>query len=102
MAPAFVEQDCKFEVNGKNFEASGASLLPCSDGYWRGVVYVNVEDRKVTTWHGDRLARAEFGTIYQGNFCKMQSVSFTYNGMHFHGRYCPDWSQAVRVKARAV
>jgi len=93
----FIEKDCIFELDGKKFESGGAWIVPCSDGRFRGVVYEKEE--YVSTWHGEKIAPAKFGRVYRGKFCKMQSVSFTYEGKRFYGKYCPDWSQAIRVKS---
>jgi hypothetical protein len=97
--PNFIEKNCKIEHEGKTFESGGSFIADCSDGFRRGVVYANPDKRVVTTWHGEPIAHAEYGRIYQGNFCKMQSVKFTYEGTLFIGRYCPDWSQMVRVRS---
>ncbi len=104
-----VESDCTIELQGKTFTAGGAVLAPCTDGKWRGCVYVQSPYKNettgyrgetiqyVTTWHGDKIALARLGKVYQGNFCRMQAVSFEWQGMRFTGRYCPDWSDLVRV-----
>jgi hypothetical protein len=96
----FIEKNCTIEHEGKTSESGGSYLLPCTDGKWRGVVYGWGEKKGIVTdWHGNEIAKAHYGRIYQGNFCKMQSVSFQWGGHHFFGRYCPDWSQAVKVRA---
>src|SRR3990172_12320233 len=100
----FAENDCTFDYKDHQFPAGGAFLQPCSDGRWRGVVYVREGPPNtgaaghVTTWHGDVLAIAKLGRTYRGNFCKMRSIRFTWQGLRFMGRYCPDWSEAVRVR----
>lgn len=112
----FVEQDCTIEHNGMKFSAGGAFLAECSDGKIRGVVYVKgipseggMEYRKrypwtrgchgsVTTWHGEELAECRI-SFYHGNFCDMARVSFDYNGRKFVGDFCPDWSQACKVRS---
>lgn len=116
MTGTFVETDCKFEHGGRMFEAGGAFLADCSDGFRRGVVYAKpadvqgISDRLgrrfnratygiVTDWHGNKLADAEFGEEYQGNFCKMRAVSFTIDGVKYAGRYCPDWADMIRVRS---
>ena len=100
METTFIETDCKIEHEGKSFESGGSFICECSDGYLRGIVYAKPENKTVVTWHGEVIAKAIFGRIYQGNFCKMQSVSFDLNGKRFNGRYCPDWAQMVRVRAK--
>jgi hypothetical protein len=103
----FVETDCAIEHDGKRFEAGGAWICDCTDGFRRGVVYAKPNDDKaqwacrgvVTTWHGEKIADAWFGSTYRGNYCRMRSVSFTIDGVVFTGRYCPDTSQAIRVRS---
>jgi hypothetical protein len=95
----FIEGPCAIEHEGKTFEAGGAWLR---DG--RGVVYVDVSpsptrQHRVTDWHGKVLAAAELGPIYWGNYCRMRSVRFDYEGAAYVGRYCPDAGDAVRVRA---
>ena len=118
MESIFIEQDCAIEHNGHKFINGGSFLLACSDGYRRGIVYVKEPSTdhhggffkdyrqnyragsgSVTTWHGEHIANAHFGIIYRGNFCRMRSVRFTLDGVTYSGRYCPDWSQMVRVKS---
>lgn len=93
----FVEQDCKITHEGKEFESGGAYILPCTDGKLRGVVYVNTEKHIVTDWHGNFIAKIKYSSSYQGNFCRMRSISFDWNGHHFTGRYCPDWAECCKV-----
>src|SRR5579863_9855303 len=103
----FIEENCTIEHNGQQFTQNGAWLCDCTDGYRRGVVYVAgpnsgwPSDRHptdcVTDWHDNIIAKAEYGPIYQGNFCRMKSVSFILDGIRYTGRWCPDWSQAVKV-----
>lgn len=98
-----IEQNCTFEHEGRTYESGGAYLVDCPDGKMRGVVYVQCSDvpghpHKVTTWHGDFIAYVAL-TDYQGNFCKMRRVSFTYKGRKFVGDYCPDWADAVKVRS---
>ena len=121
MKTPFIENDCTIRHEGKSFTSGGAWICECSDGYYHGIVYVKPDDSdtsplangvrlysshlrpcagSVTTWHGERIAAAQFGARYQSTYCRMRSVSFEFNGMHFTGRYCPDTSQAVRVRAR--
>ena len=95
----FVEKDCVIEHEGKKFESGGAFICLCTDGYIRGVVYSTMDQESVTTWHGEKIADAEYGPEYRGNFCKMQAVTFEHGGVKFHGRYCPDWSQMIRVRS---
>ncbi len=121
----FIEQDCTITHEDKSFTSGGSWLAERADkpGTWAGVVYVNPIDNDrsvtyqgiqgrcvsnviipcrgtVTTWHGEHIADAQFGARYRGNYCRMRTVSFTYAGINFHGRYCPDTSQAVRVTGR--
>jgi hypothetical protein len=93
-----IETNCTIEHEGRSYSAAGASLCPCPDSYWRGVVYVK-PPAAVTDWHGNRIASALFGREYRGNFCTMRAVTFDWNGIRFHGRYCPDRSQAVGVRS---
>lgn len=115
MENTFVESDCTITHQGKSFTCGGAWIADCTDGRQRGVVYVKPEkpecgrDRYpfachgiVTDWHGNKIAAAYFGNIYQGNYCRMRVVTFTHNGRRFSGRYCPDTSQAVRVTSNLV
>ena len=101
----FVEDRCTVEFQRKTFTSGGAFIAPCSDGFARGVVYVKAglpngaRGHVVTDWHGNTIARAELGPVYRGNFCKMQAVTFTLDGVRFHGRYCPDWANMVRVRS---
>jgi hypothetical protein len=97
--PNFVEENCTITHEGKEFISGGAWIADCTDGYRRGVVYASPTKKCVTDWHGNKIADAVFGPIYQGNYCKMQSVSFIVDGVKFSGRYCPDWACAVRVRS---
>lgn len=118
METTFIEENCTINHGGRTFEAGGSWLLDCTDGHRRGVVYVKhpESDRPggpwgeyrnrypagrgtVTTWHGETIAPAYFGSVYQGNFSRMRSVSFTVDGVTYAGRYCPDWSEAVKVRS---
>lgn len=116
MPDTFIERDCTIVHEGKEFESGGSWLADCTDGYRRGVVYVKPADNDinpgqswraplpscngiVTTWKGEKIADAQFGARYQGNYCRMRAVSFTVAGVRFTGRYCPDSSQAVRVRS---
>ncbi len=94
----FFEKDCTITHQGKTFEAGGAWLAQCSDGKWRGVVYVNTSKGTVTDWHGNHIAKVRWSN-YRGNFCKMRRVSFTYQGSNFVGDYCPDWADACKVRS---
>ena len=94
-----IEPDCTITHNGATFASGGAVLAPCTDGYWRGVVYQGTDSGTVRTWHGDKLAFASYGRPYQGNFCRMRSVTFTLGGITFHGRWCPDWADMIRVRS---
>ena len=98
---AFVEQNCVFEHDGQSYEAGGAWLLQCIDGYRRGVVYAKPTATPpcVTDWHGNTISPARFGPIYNGPFCCMRSVTFTLDGVTFTGRYCPDCADAIRVRS---
>lgn len=98
MEKNFIEQDCTFTVEGQSFTSGGSWIAECTDGKTRGVVYVNEKTRSVTTWRGDFIAKMHY-TDYQGNFCKMRRVSFSYNGKNFVGDYCPDWSEACKVRS---
>ena len=105
----FVEESCTISHEGRTFEAGGAWLCDCTDGYRRGVVYAKVTNESpsgvgyswgvVTDWHGNQIAKAEFKPTYQGNFCRMRSLSFVVDGVKFSGRWCPDWADAVRVRS---
>lgn len=112
----FIETDCTIRHEGLKFTAGGAWMADCTDGYRRGAVYVRPNDPPhdgprpyrsclrpcrgtVTDWHGNKIADARFGAEYFGPFCKMRAVSFTVDGVRFTGRYCPDWSQLVRVRS---
>lgn len=99
MVGEFIEQDCTISHEGQQFTAGGAWLSPCSDGFWRGVVYADVQGRRVTDWHGNEIVLAEFGRVYHGNYCRMQAISFVVDGLRFAGRYCPDTGTAVRVRS---
>ena len=98
MPNTFNETDCTFEHNGTAYEAGGAYMAKCSDGKMRGLVYINEKTHSVTTWRGETIARCTWSD-YRGNFCKMRRVSFTYQGKKFIGDYCPDWSEAVKVRS---
>ena len=105
-----LETDCTIEHDGQTYASGGAHLLPCTDGKYRGVVYVKMiaqttpaglpwEHRAtVTTWHGEHIADASF-TDYQGNFCKMRRIGFTWQGIKFIGDFCPDWAEACKVRS---
>jgi hypothetical protein len=99
---AFVEQNCTVKHEGQSFMSGGAYLLNCMDGIARGIVHADPSKGIVTTWHGKQIARAAFGPVYRGNFCRMQSVSFDFQGVRFTGRYCPDWASAVKVHSTKV
>lgn len=99
---ALIERDCTITLQGQAFTSGGAVLAPCTDGRWRGTVYVSRTEqggRCVKTWGGAFIAYLRAHTEYQGNFCKMARVSFDWNGRRFVGDYCPDWSEAVSVRA---
>lgn len=102
MTEPLIERDCTIEHQGQTFSAAGAILAPCADGRWRGVVYESATSQDVCTWHGKRIARATWGRPYQGNYCRMQSVRFDWQGMTFIGRYCPDSSQAIKVRTTKI
>lgn len=95
----FIEEDCKISLNGREFKSGGSYIAKCSDGFYRGIIYANKQKNIVSTWHGETIADARFGRIYQGNFCKMQNVSFYYENKLFTGKYCPDSSDSVKVKS---
>lgn len=107
MQTPFVEENCTIEHEGKKFEAGGSWICDCSDGHRRGVVYAKPNKGSeggysigtVTTWHGEFIAIARFGKVYQGAFCKMRTVRFEIGGVKYSGRYCPDWADAVRVRS---
>lgn len=106
----FIEQDCTIEHEGKSYTSGGAYLVECPDGKHRGVVYVSnalsVHGSRgwlsgyadITDWHGNKIARCIY-TDYRGNFCKMRRISFELDGKKFVGDYCPDWSQACKVRS---
>jgi len=96
-----VEKDCTITHDGRKFTGDGSYFYDARDGYTHGVVYVDESSRqhRVTTWHGQVLAVAELGPIYQGNYCRLRSVLFELKGVLFHGRYCPDTGNAVRVRS---
>lgn len=106
MDTQFMETDCKITHEGREFDSGGAYILPCTDGKWRGVVYVKINNDSptwrgvyrgtVTTWKGEKIADCS-ATYFDGNFCRMSAVSFDWNGHHFTGRYCPDWADACKV-----
>ena len=98
MTTKFIETECKFTHEGKTYESGGAWIAECTDGKMRGVVYVNERKGIVTTWHGEKIAELDTLTDYQGNFCKMQRISFTLDGKKFIGDYCPDWAEACKVR----
>jgi len=95
----FCEKDCVIAHEGRTFEAGGAWLCDCADGYRRGVVYAKPDKSCVTTWHGELIAMATFGPVYRGTFCRMRSVLFEVDGVRYAGRWCPDWADAVRVRS---
>jgi hypothetical protein len=95
----FIEKSCTIKHRGKSYTSGGSFVANCSDGYARGVVYVDPKENRVTTWHGKKIATASLGRTFQGNFCKMRSVSFEFAGAKFTGRYCPDWADAVKVRS---
>ena len=100
----FIETDCVVTHDGQSFAAGGAWIADCTDGIRRGVVYAKPErdghsSGAVTDWHGNFLAVAEYGPRFQGPFCRMRCVSFTFDGVRYCGRYCPDWTNAVRVRS---
>jgi hypothetical protein len=94
-----LEQNCTIEHEGKTYEAGGSYLLPCTDGKVRGIVYVDTQNRTVTTWHGELIARLDALTYYRGNFCRMARISFTHEGRKFIGDYCPNWADACKVRS---
>jgi hypothetical protein len=111
----FIEEDCTISHDGQEYSSGGSYIAECTDGKFRGMVYIKQEEHltpaglpypgskgrsfgTVTTWHGEQIARAGF-TDYQGNFCNMRRVSFTWQGMNFVGDYCPDWSEVCKVRS---
>ena len=113
---SFVKQNCTLEIDGRKFESGGSWICKCADGRYRGVVYVNPANGDsnpgapyssplrssagiVTDWHGHKLADASFGARYQSTYCRMRAVSFTFEGRRYAGRYCPDTTQACRVRS---
>jgi len=106
MTTNYVETNCTITHNGRTFESGGMYIVPCSDGFYRGAVYVQPyvagwegHLARVTTWHGDLVAVLDTLTNYRGNFCKMRRISFTLKGVKFVGDYCPDWSELCRVRS---
>lgn len=104
--PEFIETDCTITgPNGQTATAGGASLVNCSDGLVRGVVYAKANSDgwhrgQVTDWHGNVIAHATFSGVYRGGFgAKMRTVRFIVDGVTFSGRYGCDWSNAVKVKS---
>ena len=45
MTTTLLETNCKIALQGQTYEAGGAYLLPCTDGKYRGVVYVKMIER---------------------------------------------------------
>jgi len=111
MNTPFVEENCTIEHEGKTFEAGGSYLCNCSDGYVRGTVYAKKGDTmsdhsraygwgKVTTWHGEEIAKCYFYPAYRNNMgAWIRPISFTVNGIAFKGRYGEDWKDCVNVKS---
>ena len=93
------ETNCTIEHNGQTFESGGAYILPCKDGKLRGVIYVSNDQRTVTTWHGEFIAKVDTVSRYRGNFCKMTRITFTYEGRKMIGEYCADWADACKVRS---
>jgi hypothetical protein len=112
------ETKCTFEFQGKQFTSGGAYILPCTDGKYRGVVYIvekadqsqhalatmgegvtRLKSLYATTWHGEIIAPLRSHTLYRGNFCKMARISFDYEGRRYVGDYCPDWASLCKVRS---
>lgn len=111
----FIEEDCTITHEGKKYTSGGSFILLCSDGKYRGVVYItnelsvhgsrgwlsgykNIGYADVTDWHGNKIARCSY-TDYQGNFCTMRRISFELDGRKFVGDYCPNWKNACKVRS---
>ena len=100
MDTTFVETNCKFSHEGIEFESGGSYIGKCSDGLYRGIVYVDFTRKVVTTWHGEVIAPLDRWTLYRGNFTRyMARISFTYNGIKFIGDYCTQWADACKVRS---
>ena len=103
-----VEAQCTISLRGIDYTASGSYFLLGTDHKYHGMVYVKPTANSVkygqgtvTTWHGKTIAPMTF-TTYQGNFCTMRRVSFTWQGVKFVGDYCPDWADLCKVRSTKI
>jgi hypothetical protein len=98
--PAFIEQDCTFNFDGRSFESGGSYLLKrMDDGLFRALLYAHEEDHTVSTWDGTKQWPARFGHVYRSGFGdRRRSVWFVIDGIPFSGTYFLENSDIVRAK----
>jgi len=105
MATKFVEKDCVFTHEGKDYESGGAYVLDD-----KALVYVRLGDKTVTDWHGNKL-----GTVLgyrlgdwryltaKGQPCHPYRIAYVrveMNGREWWGRYNYDGGNLVRLRVK--
>lgn len=97
----FIDQNCTIEIEGKKFESGGAFLGIDKNGKRGGILYGDWKDYKtISNWDGSISVPAKYYGFHKGNMGdKRCFVRFTYQGVHYFGRWFGiDNSQIVRVK----
>lgn len=64
-------------------------------------LYVNAENKTVTTWTGEVLGRVVFGCSYRSNWGdkRIPITVLGINGRRYHGTYYTDSEDCARIKA---
>jgi hypothetical protein len=86
-----------------NEERSAVELYEfMTDPPARYALYINEKTRKATTWTGDILGDAYFGTEWRDNFGGLRvSIDVVgINGIHYYGTYYKSAGNYARITAR--
>ena len=101
----FVDQNCKFSIQGKEFESGGAWMTKikaqkAKDETFIGMVYADDATGTVTNWHGTIKIPARFGKVWVSNFGdRRRAVRFQWQGVEMFGVWCScDSNMAVKVR----
>ena len=98
----FIEQDCTFTHEGKQFTSGGSWLCENKKtGKLEGILYAAPKTSEVTSWDGSLRIKAQFGRVFNSNWInnKRQYCWFPYNGKRFIGiNYSVDWNECINVR----
>lgn len=104
-AGVFVDQNCTFTAQGKEFESGGAWLTKlkaqkAKDETFIGMVYADDEAGTVSNWHGTIKIPARFGPVWVSNFGdRRRTVRFVWQGVQMFGVWCGiEFNQVVKVR----